>query len=92
MPIRLLSLPMLALLAACATTPEPAAGGCNADAAHAFVGHAASTDAAEAARKAAGADLVRVIKPGQAVTMDFRGDRLNLYLDDAGLILRASCG
>lgn len=96
MSTRLLALPALALLAACTTTPAPAtlsiAQHCDADAVQPQLGKAAGEDAVETARKAAGAELVRVIKPGQPVTMDFRGERLNLYVDDAGLITRASCG
>jgi hypothetical protein len=35
---------------------------------------------------------VRVIQPDQAVTMDFRGDRLNIWLDRRDVIWRVSCG
>lgn len=38
------------------------------------------------------ARTVRVIRPGDAVTMDHRPDRLNLDLDDNGVILRPWCG
>lgn len=34
---------------------------------------------------------LRVIKPGQAVTMDFRHDRLNLEVDASGNLVRAHC-
>jgi Peptidase inhibitor I78 family len=34
----------------------------------------------------------RIIRPGQAVTMDFQGDRLNVLLNDADRIVRAYCG
>lgn len=88
-------LPAICLLAACATPatePPPAAGQCNADAAQAHVGHAASTAMIEAARKDAGADRVRTLKPGQAVTMEYLAGRLNLYLDANGNIERIGCG
>ena len=49
-------------------------------------------DVAATARKAAGARAVRVIGPGDAVTMDFRDDRLNLEIDADGKIVRARCG
>jgi Peptidase inhibitor I78 family len=39
-----------------------------------------------------GADKLRVIAPGMAVTMDFRGDRLNISYDANNLIDRVSCG
>jgi len=35
---------------------------------------------------------IRVIHPGMAVTRDYRRERLNLDLDDAGVILRPWCG
>lgn len=36
--------------------------------------------------------VVRVIKPGMAVTMDFSATRLNIEVDEEGLISRVSCG
>ncbi len=47
---------------------------------------------AERARDAAGANSVRTIRPGQQVTMDFRGDRLNLKLNAQGIVTGVSCG
>lgn len=35
---------------------------------------------------------LRVIKPGQMVTMDFSPTRLNVRVDDAGTILALTCG
>ena len=46
----------------------------------------------EAARKDAGADRVRTLKPGQVVTMEYLAGRLNLYLDASGKIERIGCG
>ena len=34
----------------------------------------------------------RIIRPGMAVTMDYREDRLNIEIDSAGKISRVSCG
>ncbi|MEJ6396835.1 I78 family peptidase inhibitor [Yoonia sp. 208BN28-4] len=34
----------------------------------------------------------RVIGPDDAVTLDFQPDRLNFFVDEAGLITRISCG
>ncbi len=34
---------------------------------------------------------VRVIRPGQAVTMDYRHDRLNVVLDDQDVITGVNC-
>lgn len=35
---------------------------------------------------------VRVVQPGMAVTMDFKPDRLNFWLDDRDVIARVVCG
>ncbi len=35
---------------------------------------------------------LRVIEPGQMVTMDFSPTRLNVMVDDAGTILSLTCG
>lgn len=35
---------------------------------------------------------LRVTRPGQAVTMDYRTDRLNIDLDERDVIRRVSCG
>ncbi len=86
-------LPAALLLTACATQPDatpPTA--CNADAAQRHVGHAATAEMIEAARKDAGASSVRTLKPGQVVTMEYLEGRLNLYLDASGKIERIGCG
>lgn len=93
-------LPML-LLGACAShsappppdaPPPPMTAQCNAEAAAGFVGKPASESNVQAAMAATGAKTLRVIKPGQAVTMDYRDDRANLHLDAGGRIERISCG
>jgi hypothetical protein len=82
-------------LAACQTPTPPAPGGpvgaCRPDAAQALVGKNAVSDAE--ARKLTGATLVRQIQPGQAVTMDFRQERVTIETDTkTGKIVRAACG
>ena len=44
------------------------------------------------AREASGATVVRVIRPGQAVTRDFNQSRINLQLDSYDVVVRAYCG
>lgn len=82
------------LLAACASQPpaESVSGTCQADAAQGHVGQPATDANVDAARSAAGAKTVRVLKPGQPATMDYRHDRANVLLDDAGNIARITCG
>lgn len=88
-----LLVPAVLSLAAC-VTPEtpPAPARCTADAANAYLGKAADAATVEAARKAAGAERVRTIKPGQMVTMEYLEGRLNVYLDANGRIERITCG
>ncbi len=71
--------------------PGPPKGECDATKAEAFIGRDGAA-VAEQARAAAGAKAVRVIGPNQAVTMDFRPDRLNLETDGAGRLAKARCG
>ena len=87
------------LLAGCETTPPaatPPADGpgamCNADKGQSFVGKTADDATVENIRKATGAGSVRVTKPGQPVTMDYRVDRVNIETDDNKIILSVRCG
>lgn len=52
-----------------------------------FMGRAAGKLPAEG-----GWETIRVIRPGQAVTMDYSPTRLNVEVDGANQILRMSCG
>lgn len=56
-----------------------------------FLGQEA-TAAIEAEISADTAGPTRTIRPGDAVTMDFRPDRLNIELDESGKIKRLRCG
>ncbi len=92
-----LALPFAALgLAACDPpmhTQMPAPGiECVADKLDALMGATRSADAEATAKRLSGANVVRWLEPGAIVTMEFRADRLNLYLDGAGKIRSAKCG
>ena len=88
------------LLAGCASKPAPTvdapppalASGCDADAAAGFIGKPASEANVQAAFKATGAKTLRSVKPGQPMTMDYRGDRANVMQDAGGNIERITCG
>ena len=87
----------LALLAAgCQKEKEPEAaaaqpGMCKPEAAAALVGKDRISDAD--AMQLSGATIVRQIKPGDGVTMDFRQERVTVETDPAtGKITRAMCG
>ena len=77
---------------ASATPPADMAQSCNADAARGAIGKAATPEVVEQARRAAGAGIARVLKPGQVVTMEYRGDRLNVDVDDHNVVTDLRCG
>lgn len=73
-------------------TPELGAGACNTTTLAALVGKP-FTPALEADAKArAKVQNVRVIRPGMAVTMDFRPDRLNIDIDEKNVVTGFRCG
>ena len=74
--------------------PAPAPSGtlCNAAPAQFAVGRQADAPLVNDARVRAGAKTIRVLKPGQIVTMEFNAERLSLSVDDAGRVTRVSCG
>ena len=85
---------LLSSLPACATTTtdEAPSDGCGAERLGSLVGRT-RTDATEAeARRSSGANRLRWIRPGDAVTMDYSATRLNAYLDAGGRIERFTCG
>jgi len=56
------------------------------------VGRAPTADVVEQVRIDTRSDSVRVIHPGQAVTMDYRGDRVNIKVNERNAIVGVSCG
>ena len=99
--LRTVTVPALLLLAlaGCTSTAPPmtdpvppARAQCHADAAQSLVGQPATTQNVELARQRAGAQIARVLKPDQMVTMEFREGRLNVYVDAANVITRIACG
>jgi hypothetical protein len=34
----------------------------------------------------------RVVRPGDVMTMEYRGDRMNIRVDDEGVITQVTCG
>ncbi|MBH9550194.1 hypothetical protein GHU25_24825 [Pseudomonas aeruginosa] len=78
---------------ASAPAATPAADGrCDANAVQAYVGKQASAAIVEEARRAAGAEVARTLRPHDAVTMDYNPRRLNIDVDDTLVIKRLSCG
>lgn len=67
------------------------AGICRGDAASALAGKKQLTD--RQARRMTGATIVRQIRPGQGVTMDYRRERVTIETNPkTGRIVRAFCG
>ncbi|SDL42678.1 Peptidase inhibitor I78 family protein [Modicisalibacter muralis] len=92
------------LLAACSATPPPeepprpppmpqsSGGECGAAQVQAYRGEPYSATLEQTIAAQSDAGRVRVIRPGQAYTMDYRHDRLNIHLDASGRITELNCG
>jgi hypothetical protein len=90
------------LLAACAPPQalQPASGGptiagngtCKAEGLGWAVGQAATQETMGRIWRESGAGLIRPIAPGQAVTRDYRRDRVNVHVDDGNVITGIDCG
>ena len=72
--------------------PETQPGVCNAEKASHVTGRRISNALEQEAKRASGATMIRVIRPGQMVTKDYRIERLNLQLNDHDTVIRAYCG
>lgn len=80
--------------AAAPEEPAPAelAGSCDDTQAQWIIGKAPTEKDIEQARTDSKSDAVRSLKPGDAATMDFNPNRLNIILDDKGVATSANCG
>lgn len=70
-----------------ANPPTPPVGTCGAEELQYLVGQPAAV-----LQTMRFGQVVRVIEPGMAVTMDYAPDRLNIELDKNDVISRISCG
>lgn len=75
-----------------APAPSEESAMCNAAKAQFAVGQTYSDALAEQARAAAGAKVVRQLLPGQAITMEFNAQRLNLESGGDGRVVSVRCG
>lgn len=89
---KLIPAAMLLMTAACASYAYNQDGPCDASDANALVGQPATSELGSEALQRTGARSVRWIRPGDAVTMDYRPDRLNIKLDAANRVTGFSCG
>jgi Peptidase inhibitor I78 family len=88
---------LLIVLAGCAASvsDEPGqvgVGECSAEAAQSLIGQPGTAETAQKAMALTKSKTMRWLRPGMAVTMDYRSDRLNITLDDQNLITRIGCG
>ncbi|MEN3747762.1 I78 family peptidase inhibitor [Sphingomonas sp. HF-S3] len=81
-----------------ATRPEPgpavppaALTPCGAEKVSHYVGKTRSASVEREVARLSGAKAIRWIAPGMAVTMDYREDRLNVDVDDNGVITAVRC-
>lgn len=93
----LICLAMAAFLAGCQSTSTAKSTGsdtniCNADAVQHFIGKTATADLLEKARSQAGANVARILRPDDVVTLEYNSHRLNLNTDTSLTIERINCG
>jgi hypothetical protein len=93
-----IALPLLALAAtACdpAISPQTPPGpptACGSEKVADLIGKRRSFELEAQVKARTGAERIRWIAPGDAVTMDFAEARLNLHTNERGRLLRATCG
>jgi hypothetical protein len=85
------------LLTGCATMAPPpfeSVGPCRVDEAvrMRFAGVKFRMDMRDELQRWTNSRVARVLRPGDAATMDFREDRLNIGVDDGGQIAGLRCG
>lgn len=100
--MRLAVLTPLLALAACATAqPQPVVAGpveaepdasCRGTSLAQVIGQPQSEALAKRMLAATGARAIRWVEKDMMVTMEFRADRLTVYLDAARKVERANCG
>ena len=73
--------------AACVEKAAPPGGTCGAPALQDLVGQSETV-----LQTMKFGSPMRIIHPGMAVTMDYREDRLNIEINEAGTIFRVTCG
>ncbi|CAN7183600.1 proteinase inhibitor I78 [Acidovorax sp. Leaf76] len=72
--------------------PPPPSGMCNAQPAQGAVGQDSTPTVVESARTRSGAQMARILRPGQMITKEFNAQRLNLEVDASGRVVAVTCG
>jgi len=88
-----------ALLAACSTAPaqtpvhgETPGHTCRTEGTDQFVGQTRSDEIAAEIKRVSNAAVLRWAPPGVMLTMDYRADRVTVWLDPANKITKLRCG
>ena len=98
---RLLALACALLAASCAQPPAappgappppPAGSACNAAPAQFALGRVQTAPLVEEVRQRSGAYMARVLRPNQAVTMEFNAQRVNVVVDAENKVTAVRCG
>ena len=95
MKIVVVALGALALSACMESRPAPMpapVGACDAALVQALIGKPANPSFVEKVRRQSGSALARRITPEMRVTMDFRADRVNVWVSTNGTAERITCG
>jgi hypothetical protein len=87
-------------LSACAAVPPAHTGGplppsvmqCDASGAGWAIGQPPTADIVERVRVDTHSRIARVIRPGQVVTMEFSGERVNVNVNEREAIVGVTCG
>ena len=77
---------------AAAPAPAELAGSCDDTQAQWIIGKTPTEKDIEQAKNDSKSDAVRSLKPGDAATMDFNPNRLNIILDEKGAVASVNCG
>jgi len=70
----------------------PVLGSCDDSQAQWAIGKTLTDAEVEQVRTDANAGIVRTLQPGQAVTMEFNAERINIDVDDKGAVTAVRCG
>ena len=88
-----------ALLAACSTAPaqtpvhgETPGHTCKTEGTDQFVGQTRSDEIAAEIKRVSNAAVLRWAPPGVMLTMDYRADRVTVWLDGGNTITKIRCG
>jgi hypothetical protein len=88
-------------LSACAAVPPaahtggplpPSAMQCDASGASWAIGQSPTADIVERVRVDTHSRIARVLRPGQVVTMEFSGERVNVNVNEREAIVGVTCG